>query len=199
MTTNISIRARWKKHERAVAKYFGTTRNVCGRGEEGFTGSDVVVDIAGTASFYLPNPKSYTHIFVECKYTFGDESMPFKIMKDACKGTNVSHPKNKGKTAILSWGPYILCYLDESSSVVCHATGCGVHSVRHDCFSFGVYQCNRLVPKYLDEWWDQVIDDIEGRDTDKIRYTPLPLVCLGNSSKKRIIVYKALYPYAKNR
>ena len=81
----------WKRHERSVANYFQTTRNVFGRGEFGFTSTDIIakVDNELWEKIYtdvnnpIPEDQRPTHLIIECKYNVGREGPIFKMMRQA--------------------------------------------------------------------------------------------------------------------
>jgi hypothetical protein len=182
-----SIRQRWKRHEREVAKFFGTVRNVHGRGEEGITGSDVVADLAkwdtpAAHEFYTDGP--YSHIFIECKYTYGTESMPFRVMTTAKEGTAA-----KDVPFVTIWGPYLLIYLDDLDKLLVDHY-CPSDNFLGALIKYGVYRCNRQVPKYMDKWWEQVTDDVKAQEDKEEIKAVFPIVCLGNSSRKKIALFK---------
>jgi len=183
----VSQRARWKNHERAVAKFFGTTRNVHGRGDLGTTRTDVVAEVP--EDMLLDGLCAYTHLYIECKYSFGIDSKVHSVMNKATKGTGLDHFKSK-YTPLVIWGDYYMYYLEDFWTLFIEIAF--ENNIFSDLESFvntyGVAHCHLKVPKYINDYWAQVTTDVENRDKDKIEGAA-PFVCIGDSSKNKVILF----------
>lgn len=187
MIKPVSQRARWKNHERAVAKFFGVRRNVHGRGDAGTTRTDVVADISSTI-IALTNSR-FTRCFVECKYSHGINWKPFKIMAKFAEGTGAASKDHLHRpTPIVQWKSFLMFYLSDFDKIFKDVIA-NPHKNMCNCLdvisTYAIGHCSLKIPDYIEQYWDQVATDTK----DYGNKETLPLVCLGNSSKKKIVLF----------
>lgn len=188
-----SIRKRWKNHELAVAKYFGTVRNIHGRGPGGDTGTDVVVSMREWLSveqYELVRAGIPEYVYVECKYTYGNTNRIHTIMNKY---------RNDGYTLVTLWQNYVLCYLYDFEYVFVEIMGssyCGNYDKARNragladfLQSYEVRHHPGKVPGYVRAWWEQARRQVTKRALLKDGKSCVPVVCVGNSSKRKVVLF----------
>ncbi len=144
----------WKAHERAVAKHFGTTRELRGS-DFSVSDCDVLVNVEDWyATCEFSDRTAYTHIVVECKYR-ADLKL-HQWMREFSRGV----PKNK--VPIMFWDSpgnpipeYGICWMKDFD-FIWHTW---MRNIFYPLTSFAagwsIGYIRRKVPVYLDGWWDQ--------------------------------------------
>ncbi len=189
----------WKRHERLTANYFNTTRNIFGRGEFGFTSTDIVAKLDDElwSKICLENKLEYvsellpTHLIIECKYNSGRDGPLFKSMsqaEDAC-GVTKSHDK----FLISRWKNVTCSYLSDFprvfTEILLPMYMLGKEKTAVDISKIGIHHNSRRLPGYVKKYVSQAKKDTE-LSWDKNRdWIPMYLVCMGNSSKDKIMIY----------
>lgn len=197
MAKSSSLRDRWKRHERSVAQFFNTTRNVHGRGPAGETGTDVVADLPIWLDEAPGVFSDYRFMFVECKYTNGTDSNIFNHFREMREASGMTKKQNSTKVYLCSWGDYLLCALDSvpfvMGDIILPKLGIDGFQFHKDPLSFssqyGVVHSSKKAPGYLTKYWEQVCRDIDDYNDGKKYEKAIPMVCLGSSFKERLAMF----------
>ena len=146
----------WKKHERTVATFFGTTRGKRGDhfGQE--SSCEVVAALSEWQAVTKTtlNSSRYSGVVVECKHGYSD--VPGELMRNAEK----NNPDSSNRPTLLVWGPYIFSWMEDRKSVRVF------EKVWNDLISsdmtalellsqYYVEWVGRKTPKYLDDFMEQ--------------------------------------------
>ena len=189
----------WKRHERLIASYFNTTRNIFGRGKFGFTSTDVVAELDDElwSKICLENRMQYdpeclpTHLIIECKYNSGRDGPLFKSMsqaQDACGSI-----RSYDRFLISRWKNVTCSYLSDFPKVFTDIllpmymdTG---QKIPIDISKVGIHHNSRRLPGYIKKYVMQAKKDTEICWDQNRDWVPMYLVCMGNSSKEKIMIY----------
>jgi len=198
----------WKRHERSVANYFQTTRNVFGRGEFGFTSTDIItkVDDELWEKIYtdvnnpIPKDQRPTHLIIECKYNVGREGPIFKMMRQAQQACGTG--QGLDRLLISTWKNTICTYMSDfprAFTEVFLPMFYGDNNISLDIFKVGIHHNNRRVPSYVKKYLGQVKKDTEECWDRNRDWVPMSFVCLGNSSKDKLLIYDGKQSYKDYR
>jgi hypothetical protein len=189
----------WKRHERLIASYFNTTRNIFGRGKFGFTSTDIVAKLDDELwnKICLENRIEYdsnllpTHLIIECKYNTGRDGPLFKSMSQAQDGCGAI--KAYDRYLISRWKNVTCSYLSDFprvfTEVLLPMYMLGKEKISVDLSKIGVHHNCRRLPGYVKKYVSQVKKDTEACWDQNRDWIPMYLVCMGNSSKDKIVIY----------
>jgi len=167
----------WKRHERSVARYFGTERNK--RGND-FSVSDCDVFVPkhiwkdkAKEECSVEELKFYAHVggvIVECKHGYSQK--PVEYMREAHRGRT-----SNDKIALLIWGTYGISWLQDGNlRVFDHIwNDLIMHNIGTTSFlkKYHVAYVNRKTPDYIKNHMTQASDYCADVDTSLGIYVPL--------------------------
>ena len=135
---------------------------------------------------YLP-----THLIIECKYNAGRDGPLFKSMsqaQDACGSIRCYD-----RFLISRWKNVTCSYLSDFpkvfTDILLPMYMTDVEKIPIDISKVGIHHNSRRLPGYVKKYVAQAKKDTEICWDKNRDWTPMYLVCMGNSSKEKIIIY----------
>jgi hypothetical protein len=180
----------WKRLEREVAKFFGTTRRL--RGND-FSKSDieVIASLKDAQILHNCSLESQFGVAVECKYR---KSQPLVSIYSSYCFTKKQKKKN---STLLFMGDYYLCdlysfkdayyFFEEIYRRLDSPVRSELPLFFNKNYGFDLVYSDKTIPDYLDEYYGQASSYLSKCKEDGL-VSVLPLVCLGQANKKQKII-----------
>lgn len=197
MAKQSSVRDRWKRHERNVAQFFNTSRNVHGRGPAGETGTDVVAVLPDWLDESPGLFSQYRYMFIECKYSHGTDGVTFKHFREMREASSMTKKQNSTKIYVCNYGDYLITSLDSVPFVMgdfilpkLGIDGLQFHKDHLSLASqYGIVHSTKKAPGYLDKYWEQCVSDVSTFNEGRKYELAIPMVCMGSSFKEKLAIF----------
>lgn len=183
----------WKRLEREVAKFFGTTRRLRGN-DFSESNIEVLASLNDTKMLhhcdFESNLMQKFGVAVECKYR---KSQPLVTLFSSYCFTKKQKKKN---STILFLGDYYICdlysfkdacsfFYEIEDKLNCSANTSNLSIFFKNKYRFDIVYSDKSVPTYLEEYYNQCCSY---KSIELGFISVLPLVCLGQANKKQKIV-----------